>query len=335
MTLIGMLHYRKSPEKVKKAYAFAAVAKMEGVDFIYFSYNGIDFNRRKINSWQYGNGEWLQLETDFPDVVINSSSPKSAEQVMIYRRLKQDLPFTSHSVGNKLQVYKKVKTENEFADYLIPTKRIQRGKQVISYLKKHSKIVMKPMSGNKGKDIYFIEEIEEDLISILHGKELKRITIQELVDDLTGKIKNKYIMQPFIECKTKSGLAYDFRLHVLKNENKKWVIALIYPRINGDGKLISNISSGGFRGELTSFLEQEFGQESSQVDQILQTFAISFSEHLDQIYNCSFDELGIDVGIDANRKLWIYEVNWRPGSKHREFEVAKQMIPYAMSLHAN
>jgi glutathione synthase/RimK-type ligase-like ATP-grasp enzyme len=53
---------------------------------------------------------------------------------------------------------------------------------------------MKPMSGNKGKDIYFIEEIDGDLISILHGKELKRISIQELLDDLQGKIKNKYIM---------------------------------------------------------------------------------------------------------------------------------------------
>jgi glutathione synthase/RimK-type ligase-like ATP-grasp enzyme len=334
MTLIGMLHYRKSPEKVKKAYAFAAVAKMEGVDFIYFSYNSIDFNKRKINSWQYESGEWLQLETEFPDVVINSSSPKSAEEVVIYRRLKQDIPFTSHSVGNKLYVYKKVKTENEFAEYLIPTKRIQRGKQVLSYLKKHSKIVMKPMSGNKGKDIYFIEQIEDDFISILYGKELKRITTQELVDHVKGKIKNKYIMQPFIECKTKSGLVYDFRLHVQKNENKHWVITLIYPRINGNGKLTSNISSGGFRGELTSFLDQEFGQESPQVYHLLQNFALSFSKHLDQIYNCSFDELGIDVGIDINRKLWIYEVNWRPGSKHREFEVAKQMIPYAASLHA-
>ena len=42
--------------------------------------------------------------------------------------------------------------------------------------------------------------------------------------------------------------------------------------------------------------------------------------------------LGIDVAIDQNGKLWIFEVNWRPGAKHREFEVAKRLIPYCIYL---
>lgn len=33
MTIIGMLHHRKDPNDVKKAYTYAAVAKAEGVDF--------------------------------------------------------------------------------------------------------------------------------------------------------------------------------------------------------------------------------------------------------------------------------------------------------------
>lgn len=33
MASIGMLHHRKDPINVRKAYAFAAVAKVEGIDF--------------------------------------------------------------------------------------------------------------------------------------------------------------------------------------------------------------------------------------------------------------------------------------------------------------
>jgi transposase-like protein len=33
MTLIGMLHHRRNPHNVKKAYAYAAVAKAEGLTF--------------------------------------------------------------------------------------------------------------------------------------------------------------------------------------------------------------------------------------------------------------------------------------------------------------
>ena len=36
---------------VQKAYACAAVAKMEGIEFFYFSYKGIDFKLRKIDGW--------------------------------------------------------------------------------------------------------------------------------------------------------------------------------------------------------------------------------------------------------------------------------------------
>jgi hypothetical protein len=142
----------------------------------------------------------------------------------------------------------------------------------------------------------------------------------------------KFLIQPFIECKTKNGLTYDFRLHVQKNGKGKWEITLIYPRISGNAKMISNISSGGYRGELASFLKDEFDEDSIKVKESLEVFALSFSAHFDTLYEHSFDELGIDVGIDANQRLWLFEVNWRPGSKNREFDVGKRLIPYCKYL---
>ena len=54
-----------------------------------------------------------------------------------------------------------------------------------------------------------------------------------------------YILQPYIKSITKSGQVFDFRLHVQKNGEGKWVITTIYPRIAPKGSIIANINNGG------------------------------------------------------------------------------------------
>jgi glutathione synthase/RimK-type ligase-like ATP-grasp enzyme len=329
---IGMLHNRENPTDVKKAYPFAAVAKMEGIHFFYFSFKNVDFDNMKINGWIYEKGKWIQKKVDFPAVVINSCNPKTENQSKIVKKLKKYTIFTSFPVGNKMKVYKKVKKAKVFASYLIPSTTLLMSEEIISFLENQRRAVIKPLSGNHGKKVFFIEKTEEQYkvtegfnTMYMNEKELNRY-FQPI---LTAQ---RFLLQPFIECKTKNGLTYDFRLHVQKNGAGKWEITLIYPRISGNAKMISNISSGGYRGELASFLKAEFDEDSKKVKESLEAFALSFPAHLDTLYEHSFDELGLDVAIDANQRLWVFEVNWRPGSKNREFDVAKRLIPYCKFL---
>jgi glutathione synthase/RimK-type ligase-like ATP-grasp enzyme len=329
---IGMLHYREHPTDVKKAYPFAAVAKMEGIHFFYFSFKNVDFDNMKINGWIYEEGKWIQKQVEFPAVVINSCNPKTEKQTKIVRKLKKYTIFTSFPVGNKMKVYKKVKKAKVFAPYLIPSTTLLMSDELISYLKNQPRVVIKPHSGNHGKKVFFIEKTEEQY-KVTEGSNTMYMNEKELnryfQPILTAQ---KFLMQPFIESKTKNGLTYDFRLHVQKNGEGKWEITLIYPRISGNAKMISNISSGGYRGELVSFLKDEFDEHSKKVKETLEVFALTFPAHFDTLYEHSFDELGIDVAIDANQRLWLFEVNWRPGSKNREFDVAKRLIPYCKYL---
>ena len=329
-----MLHYRKNPTEVKKAYPCAAVAKMEGIPFIYFTFNNIDFHTMKVNGWEYNHGEWARAIVDIPTVIINNCNPKTKKQSSILKKLKESASITSYPVGNKLKVYKKVLKAKEFSNYLIPSTELITPQECITFLQDHSRAVVKPLTGNQGKKVFFIDKLIEKQdyklidgpkVTILHQSELESL-LSKLV------LEQKYLLQPFIDCKTKTGLTYDFRLHVQKNGNGLWEINLIYPRISGNGKLISNISSGGYRGELEPFLCHEFGEDSDRMRTVLEDFALSFSAHFDTLYEHSFDELGIDVGIDQEKRLWIFEVNWRPGCKHREFEVARRLIPYCIYL---
>ncbi|MEH7470441.1 YheC/YheD family protein, partial [Priestia megaterium] len=71
MASIGMLHHRKDPINVRKAYAFAAVAKVEGIDFFYFTPGKVNLEKRIILGKTYEKGKWIEKRYSYPDVIYN------------------------------------------------------------------------------------------------------------------------------------------------------------------------------------------------------------------------------------------------------------------------
>ncbi|MGM0876077.1 MAG: YheC/YheD family protein [Bacillota bacterium] len=337
MTLIGMLHYRKDPKNVKKAYAYAVVAKAEGVIFFYFTPGKVNIEEQKISGKAYENGEWIEKEFPFPDVIYNASYPVSKKAEQIYDYLSDRIPFTSHSIGDKLTVYNKIKRAKEFKQYLIPFYELTDVQMFFDMIKRYEKVIIKPLSGHQGEGIIFIEKYGIEHYKINEAGLISSIYEKQLLDLISHKIQEQdYLVQQFISCQTKFGHVFDFRLHVQKNGEGKWVITSIYPRIGSLRNITSNMGSGGYSTYLDIFLKTEFDVSWYDIQRYLEQFAISFSNHFDSLYDSvSLDELGIDVGIDENQKLWLFEVNWRPGPPNiynLELDVAKNTILYAKYL---
>lgn len=339
MILIGMLHHRAEPENVKKAYAYSVVAKAEGVEFFYFTPGKVDIENQKIIGKYYENGVWIDKEYPFPDVIYNASYPlgEKAEQTFDY--LSERITFTSHSIGDKLSVYKRIKEGKDFKQYLIPTIELTNFEDLLNMINQYPKIIMKPISGHQGEGILFIEK-EDDEFKINDAGKISIYTKKELLDLVLLKIQEQeYIVQRFISCQIKTGHVSDFRLHVQKNGEGKWVITSIYPRIGPLGSITSNLGSGGYTAYLDNFLQKEFNDDWFNVKRSLEYFSLSFSNHFDSLYADSpLDELGIDVGIDENQRLWLFEVNWRPGIPiifNSELDVARNTIHYAKYLALN
>jgi hypothetical protein len=271
----------------------------------------------------------------FPDVIYNAGSPITDKAYDIHEKLSEQIPFTSQSLGDKISVYERIKKSGQFSQYLLPSIIITNVNHVLDFLDTYQRVVVKPACGNKGTGVILIEQngstytIINEENSLAYNKQ----AFQEFINKLI--INQKYLIQPFISCKTKYGSSYDFRLHVQKNGEGKWTITSIYPRIATPGKIVTNLNSGGSVPLLTLFLIEEFGEQYYNIKRYLERFSLVFAEHIDKIYNTSFDELGIDVGLDSNQKIWLYEVNWRPGIPaifNLELDVAKNTIHYAVYL---
>ncbi|KOP81479.1 YheC/YheD family protein [Cytobacillus solani] len=333
MTLIGMLHHRSDPNNVKKSYAYAAAAKAEGVNFFYFTPGKVNIEKQKILGKVYEGGEWIEMEFPFPDVIYNSSYPISDKAEEIFDYLYDRIPFTSHSIGDKLSVYNRLKKAKEFKPYLIPFQKLS-AQHFFEMIQRYEKLILKPLSGHQGVGVIFIEKGKYHYKMNVAGK-IYSMSEKKLLDFVSKLQEQDYLVQQFILCQMKSGHVYDFRLHVQKNGEGKWVITSIFPRIGRLGSITSNMGSGGYTTYLDSFLKTEFDDSWYDIKRYLEQFAISFSNHFDSLYDRSLDELGIDVGIDANQKLWLFEVNWRPGPPNifnLELDVARNTIQYARYL---
>ena len=230
----------------------------------------------------------------------------------------------------------------EFSNYLIPSEIVKKVDTFHKFIASFQRVVFKPIDGRKGQGILFISKIE-NRYEVRAGAESAIYTKQQLDALLNEKLAaGTYILQPYIKSVTKSGLVYDFRLHVQKNGEGKWTITTIYPRIAPKGSIIANINSGGYTNYLDPFLQQEFEDEAFNIRRMLEHFSLALASHLDELQMVQhgevIDEIGIDVGLDENLKIWMYEVNWRPGCPptfYLELDVVINNIQYAKYIAEN
>ncbi len=327
MLQVGVMHMRLHPSKVSRMYEFAAVAKMEGVELFYFSPGKVNFETKTIRGYVYRNGSWKKKNFDFPKVVINMVAPITDKQSKIYYELRKCVIFTESSIGGKDSIHDILK-DTKFKAYLPQTKVASNVTTVMKFLGKHKKIALKPMRGCKGVGVIFIEKNAGDYT--VYDMELQYNQV-----DLKCYLKrldlSKHVMQEFIVSETKDGLPVDYRIHTQKNGEGKHVLTTIYPRIACIKNKVTNYSQGGYTIDIDTFLNHQFNSRDKELKHMMEVIAIELSRTIDKYYDFSLNELGIDIGLTKDNKVYIYEVNWRPGAPvifSGELNHAKNLIEY-------
>jgi UDP-N-acetylmuramoyl-tripeptide--D-alanyl-D-alanine ligase len=320
--LIGYMHYRKKPFELNRAYAFAAAAKAEGAELLYFTPGAVRGDG--IGGYMYNDGEWARTDSRYPDVIYNTTGYSRDSQLEAVERLRlKGIPFTSCSVGDKMTVYNNLMKYGKFSAYLVPSATVTSVEQFSGLLERYADVVLKPSSGHQGIGVCRVRKgdaVSEHVLHLLAGEEI--------------------LLQPTINSRTKAGEPYDFRLHAQKGRNGEWMPPFVYPRISPDGGIVCNISQGGRTCDLTEFLKREFGANHYDMRKTLEVFALQLAAHMDEIqrelYGEELDELGIDAGFD--KQLYVYEVNWRPGhppSMNADLSIIRNAVRYAIYLAEN
>jgi len=105
----------------------------------------------------------------------------------------------------------------------------------------------------------------------------------------------------------------DFRFHMHKDGNNDWVVAGIGAKKAGRGSVTTHIKNGGSLMTPEQALSRTFKDRASEVLQEAKAVAIKLSEAIERNYNHTLGELGLDIGIDQDGAVWMFEANAKPG----------------------
>ncbi len=328
MTRIGILRLNDKPQFRDKIAC--VVAASMGIEAFFFRPQDIDFEKRMIRGMHFLDDRWHNGLCEFPDVVYNHL-PLTDEQKDIFSRLADEIPFTTHRIGNKNVVLKKLAADGTFKQYLIPMHRIRAGKDLIALLERYGKIIFKPANGKQGQRIYTIEQVGPDQYTFDYLLQSDTCSTGQLIDRIEEEIqRNPMIVQPFIASETIHGHSYCMRIHVAKGANGTWKLVKFFPFVsNNKQESVSHLSHGAFSTtRMDIFMKQNYPEQHEEISRQIVLFARRFPAYFESFYDYPLDALGIDVGIGADGKIYLYEVNSLPGTRYVEFQAEYLAIQY-------
>lgn len=184
------------------------------------------------------------------------------------------------------------------------------------FLTTYSDIYAKPCYGGGGRGVMKLS-LHGDTVQIqtLSGRiEAPR---EEAYSHLLAEIGTKsYILQQGIDLVQWEGRSIDFRVLLLRPKGR-WRYMGVMAKLAPKGLIVTNHCRGGQSVRLEKALKEALGLSDAEIDDIesrMKTLGCSIAKTLHDRFPL-ITELGLDIGIDRNLRLWLIEANTRPQYK--------------------
>ncbi|MGD8188411.1 YheC/YheD family protein [Brevibacillus ginsengisoli] len=289
-----------------------------------FSPRSLDFENREVSGYEFEQNRWIKKTFPFPKLVYDrcfiGSSIRTRYKPLI-DKLQEDpeVTFLGHGLTGKWQVYQTLLQSEELAQYLPETQQYSF-KHVTSLLMSGQDVIVKPASGTHGLSVIRLSRHSKQDYEVLgrnHSNQVihKRFTslpsFQRFLTSFTAS--RPFILQPYLTLHTPSGTPFDIRVLVQKNGNGEWETTGKAVRLGEKNGITSNLHGGGKAVAIDTFLSQNFAAKNpdlieQEIDHVIRLLPPFLESNHGRLV-----ELGIDIGIDQSGKIWIIEVNSRPG----------------------
>lgn len=325
--LVGIL--KPNDKIIDTEKVFMTVAQCHGHQSFVFTAKNVDFTQQIIHGKTMLKGKLIEQTFPFPDIIQNRL-PIHEQDVMAYVKLAKEIPFTTHHIETKVELYKKMKAHPLMQKYVIESQSCQSFQVLMGFINKYQYVILKPASSKQAIGICTIQLINKKF----WVKELDKIlTLDEFeLEQLFEQKKTEYhfFVSPFFHSKTNNNLSTVFRLHMVLGEQGEWHKIKFFPYVNlKDHQDIAN----GIQGALISTREELFLKQyyPDFYESILKKIDILFqdtSQFMLDLYQCSIDAVGLDIGINQQGEIKIFEINAGPGVGFMAYPVAEQQILY-------
>lgn len=320
--IVGVMKNQKNPTKLVTLTSL--ICKSYGIEVVYMRPKDVNIETGTVKGRILIDDDWHEREMDLPPFVdiFPSCFRKKNREITDYLKRNTFLSDNRENVIRKFELQEHLKNDPAFSNLVIPTHKITEFDDLKDSIEKYKKVVLKPFRGARGKGVYVVERHGESY-SIGHKfkeKHLKEHEIKQFVDE--DIIPHNYMIQKYVSSKNLQGDPFDCRVHVEKNGDGKWESASNYIRIGIGQKVISNVNQGGGVSKLEPFLRTNYEDKWQEISDKLEELAVTLPYRIEELRGTHIMSLGMDVGIDQDGELYIFEVNDGPDTTAVTAEVA-------------
>jgi glutathione synthase/RimK-type ligase-like ATP-grasp enzyme len=312
--VLGIMTHRFAKQKLFDL--FMNIASHTGFDkMIVFTPSDVQVRKQRIRAHYFRQGRWVRGFVPLPEIGHDIGYYSNPVTIAKVKKIKKRVPFTGHGLGNKWNIHERLASSSFLSDYIIPTAMLKEIGDALHMAQMHKAVMIKPLNGSKGRGIMRLSRAEDGYRLEENGKSERTLSTAEAEKLLeTLKKKGKYIVQKWLDIRSREGYVFDIRSLVQKNKNGGWQQTGIAVRQGRRNSVTSNLKGGGLAYEVEPYLKKQF--EDKQAETIytrLREVAEYIPDYLEREYRKRFVELGIDLAVDRDGRIWIIEINIKPG----------------------
>ncbi|WP_066174183.1 YheC/YheD family protein [Bacillus marinisedimentorum] len=337
----------------ERSFVFARLLTAAGTVHAHafiFGKHHIDWEHETIQGFFYTQDGWEQKTVPFPHVIYDRLPNRRTESLEEFQQLRRRLQLDYLIPWYNPGFFDKWTIHEIFGKYpksavMIPTavKNPSAG-EIQELLDRCGQIYIKPINGSLGNGVVQLIKDQEGTsyyARLRSGGEnrLRRYpSLGQLLQNIypTESFEGLMVQQGIVLKRT-HGQKYDFRVHTNKNENGEWQVTGIAAKLAGPGSLTTHLSSGG----KVFTLEELYNDlaERRKIEKTISDAVLLLSTILDRHLKGNLGEVGFDIGIDKENRLWVFEANSKPGRSifyHpglKESEILTRKLPISYGLY--
>ncbi|MCD8511172.1 MAG: YheC/YheD family protein [Bacillus sp. (in: Bacteria)] len=260
--------------------------------------------------------QWLKGCFSLPDYIYDRVYYPPNERKLIkdtqeqINVIKKKAHFLGTGLPNKWAVHQWLSQSEPLKPFLPQTEKLTPD-SLQRFLNTYNKVAIKPVFGSGGYGFFAIENKQSGYV-IESGDKTKEYTwtndAYSLYQFLTEKLPaHNYMIQPFLPL-TIDGSPYDLRIVLQKKGDSQWKLVGKGFRLGKKGTYLSNLQAGG---KIVSKLRTS-KETVARIKKDLPLIIKQLPKHMENYHEPLF-ELGVDIGISNDGRIWILEVNSKPG----------------------